>query len=67
MHPQPGYHAAPSELCSAAVNRCRSSTTVTDVAFDCGFFHLSRFAERYRHTFGEPPSSTLANRLRAIA
>lgn len=42
-------------------------TTVTDVAFDCGFFHLSRFAERYRHTFGEPPSSTLANRLRAIA
>lgn len=42
-------------------------TTVTDVAFDCGFFHLSRFAERYRHTFGEPPSRTLADRLRAIA
>jgi AraC-like DNA-binding protein len=42
-------------------------TTVTDVAFDCGFFHLSRFAARYRHAFGERPSQTLADRLRATA
>ena len=40
-------------------------TTVTDVAFDCGFFHLSRFAARYARTFGERPSQTLAQRLRA--
>jgi AraC-like DNA-binding protein len=34
-------------------------TTVTDVAFASGFFHLSRFAAQYRRTFGERPSETL--------
>lgn len=38
-------------------------TTVTDVAFDAGFFHLSRFAQRYTRAFGERPSETLAKRL----
>jgi AraC-like DNA-binding protein len=38
-------------------------TTVTDVAFDAGFFHLSRFAQRYALVFGERPSQTLANRI----
>lgn len=40
-------------------------TTVTDVAFDCGFFHLSRFAALYARSFGERPSQTLAKRTRA--
>ena len=35
------------------------STTVTDVAMTFGFFELGRFAERYRHTFGQVPSQTL--------
>ena len=35
--------------------------TVTSVALDCGFAHLSRFAERYKRRFGEYPSNTLRN------
>ncbi|MFO1112354.1 MAG: AraC family transcriptional regulator [Rhodospirillales bacterium] len=35
-------------------------TTVTEVAYDCNFFHLSRFAARYAQTYGERPSETLA-------
>jgi AraC-like DNA-binding protein len=35
---------------------------VTTVALDCGFTHLSRFAEAYLRTFGERPSETLARR-----
>lgn len=33
---------------------------VTTVAFDSGFFHLSRFAGAYQRAFGEKPSQTLA-------
>jgi AraC-like DNA-binding protein len=33
--------------------------TVTQVATDCGFFHLGRFASRYREIFGETPSASL--------
>jgi AraC-like DNA-binding protein len=35
------------------------SVTVTDVAFQWGFAHLGRFAQRYRARFGESPSQTL--------
>ena len=34
--------------------------TVTEVAQDCGFTHLSRFAASYRDRFGELPSETRA-------
>ena len=34
--------------------------TVTQVATDCGFFHLGRFASRYREVFGETPSESLS-------
>jgi AraC-like DNA-binding protein len=31
---------------------------VTDIALDCGFTHLSKFAQDYRQKFGESPSET---------
>ena len=34
--------------------------TVTQVATNCGFFHLGRFALRYREVFGETPSESLS-------
>jgi transcriptional regulator GlxA family with amidase domain len=34
-------------------------TSVTGVAFDCGFNHLGRFAGEYTRRFGESPSETL--------
>lgn len=34
-------------------------TTVTGVAYDCGFAHLGRFAVEYARRFGESPSQTL--------
>jgi len=45
----------------------RPGTTVTRVAFDCGFNHLGRFSVDYARRFGESPSETLrrARRQRA--
>jgi AraC-like DNA-binding protein len=39
-------------------------TTVTAVAFICGFGNLGHFARDYRETFGERPSETLARTTR---
>lgn len=36
--------------------------SIGDVAADCGFWHLSRFAGDYRKLFGELPSETLGPR-----
>lgn len=36
--------------------------SVTTIALDCGFTHLSRFATAYRRTFGERPGETLGRR-----
>jgi AraC-like DNA-binding protein len=38
---------------------CPDTTTVTQVAFDGGFWDLGRFAGSYRQLFGELPSETL--------
>jgi transcriptional regulator GlxA family with amidase domain len=51
----------------ALQNADPNTTTVTDVAMTYGFFELGRFAGRYRHTFGEVPSTTLRNALEAHA
>lgn len=34
----------------------RPAAHITDVAIECGFGHLGRFARQYRERFGEPPS-----------
>lgn len=44
----------------ALLRRPTEGTTVTDVAFRLGFWHLSRFAGAYTSIFGERPSATLA-------
>ncbi len=36
----------------------KDAKTVTDVAFDCGFTHLSKFAQDYKARYGETPSAT---------
>ena len=41
------------------LSRPDEDTTVTDVAFRLGFWHLGRFAAAYASTFGERPSVTL--------
>lgn len=35
--------------------------SVSNIALECGFTHLGRFAENYRNTYGEVPSETLRN------
>jgi AraC-like DNA-binding protein len=39
-----------------------AAASVTEVAINCGFTHLGRFAGLYRRTFGESPSDTLGRR-----
>jgi AraC-like DNA-binding protein len=43
----------------ADASQTGSSTAVTAVANRWGFVHLGRFAQQYRHLFGEAPSETL--------
>jgi AraC-like DNA-binding protein len=44
-----------------------TKTSVTSVAFVCGFGNLGHFARDYRHAFGERPSATLARAMRLQA
>jgi AraC-like DNA-binding protein len=39
---------------------CGPAVHVTDVALRWGFYHLGRFAQEYRQTYGETPAQTLA-------
>lgn len=41
-------------------------TSVTAVAFRCGFSNLGHFAKDYRNTFGERPSETLTRSRRSV-
>jgi AraC-like DNA-binding protein len=50
-------HRARADLIDAS--EAGSSPAVTAVANRWGFVHLGRFAQQYRHLFGETPSETL--------
>ena len=41
------------------------TTTVSEVALDCGFSHLGRFSALYRARFGESPSATVRRAARS--
>jgi transcriptional regulator GlxA family with amidase domain len=43
----------------ADLERPARETSVTSVAYDCGFNHLGRFSQQYARQFGESPSETL--------
>jgi AraC-like DNA-binding protein len=73
---QAAFHAAmgvgpKARLTHIRLERARASLLmaepeeqVTAIALDCGFTHLSRFAEAYFRTYGERPSETLARKRR---
>ncbi len=41
------------------LERAATRSLVTEVALDCGFEHLGRFAKSYRELFGRSPSETI--------
>jgi AraC-like DNA-binding protein len=47
----------------ARLSQAAPDTSITDIAFDLGFTHLSRMAGAYRTKFGETPSATLRRRV----
>jgi AraC-like DNA-binding protein len=47
------------------LQRAEGGTSVTDVAFTCGFGNLGHFSQYYRRAFGEMPSNTLQRAFRA--
>lgn len=42
----------------ALLDSATTRKTVTEIAFDCGFGHLSKFAQDYKACYGETPSAT---------
>ncbi|WP_027556790.1 AraC family transcriptional regulator [Bradyrhizobium sp. Cp5.3] len=47
----------------ARLSQAAPDASITDIAFDLGFTHLSRMAGVYRAKFGETPSATLRRRM----
>jgi len=42
-----------------AIRQAAPGVTIQDIASHWGFWHLSQFAQDYKHLFGELPSDTL--------
>jgi AraC family ethanolamine operon transcriptional activator len=45
-----------------ALRQAPPGVTIQDIASHWGFWHLSQFAQDYKHLFGELPSDTLRQR-----
>ena len=45
-----------------AIRQAAPGVTIQDIASHWGFWHLSQFAQDYKHLFGELPSDTLRQR-----
>jgi transcriptional regulator GlxA family with amidase domain len=58
------HHRALQGAHQALLDADPAVTTVASIAAEHGFAHGGRFAQRYRSTFGEPPSATLARHQR---
>lgn len=66
MDTTPGKYLALTRLNNAhhaLAHADKPETSVTEVAEELGFTHLSRFASAYRGLFGESPSATLSRSL----
>jgi AraC-like DNA-binding protein len=50
------------ELARQALEHAAGSETVTRVALNCGFTHMSKFARDFRRRFGRSPSATARRR-----
>lgn len=61
-HDTPQEVLARIRLDAARIRLLSGGRSVTDSALESGISHLSRFAQAYRHRFGEKPSETLAAR-----
>ncbi|WP_413700559.1 helix-turn-helix domain-containing protein [Psychromonas sp. KJ10-10] len=40
----------------------QDSLTISEIAFNYGFFHLSLFSQNYKRLFGETPGQTLQDK-----
>jgi CheY-like chemotaxis protein len=56
----PAHYLRMFQLCRAREDLAGGRDSVASIAARHGFRRLSEFARRYRHTFGETPSETLA-------
>ena len=59
VSPQQYAIRARLDLAHARLQLAGPGETVADIAYDCGFAHLGRFAQAYQRVHGQPPSVTL--------
>ncbi|MGZ2748493.1 anthranilate 1,2-dioxygenase regulatory protein AndR [Burkholderia stagnalis] len=59
MSPMQYLRATRLEHARELLHGAGSDRRIADIALDCGFTHLGRFAIAYREKFGESPSETL--------
>jgi transcriptional regulator GlxA family with amidase domain len=59
MSPMQYLRATRLEHARELLRRSQPERRIADVALDCGFTHLGRFAIAYREKFGESPSETV--------
>ncbi|HDR8951682.1 TPA: AraC family transcriptional regulator [Burkholderia vietnamiensis] len=62
MSPMQYLRATRLEHARELLRRSQPERRIADVALDCGFTHLGRFAIAYREKFGESPSETVGVR-----